>query len=177
MSPRRGSSDPADPGPRRLHWRDPELRAAALRWAEIGRREGALMARQKGASDGKHRDPGRPSKLGPEILSELLMAIRVGAMREDAARFARISSATLYRWLKDPQPNFARFRDLLSLAELEVKMQVTANLLRLTRVDTRAAIAWLQTRYPEEWPQARYRMKDPRLRKRRRSVAPGRRGP
>ena len=143
-SPRAGPGRPTRPYP--------ELAAEMLRWSEIGRREGSRAPRRKGRTGPEHPRRGRPSKLGPDVLSRFLMAIRAGDTREGAARFAGISSATLYRWLRDRRPRFARFRRLLSRAELEVKMMVTTNLYRLALRETRAAVFWLQTRYPEDWP-------------------------
>ena len=125
-----------------------DFASARLRWAEIGRLEGLELVAQ--ASGVRRR--GRPSKMGPETLSRFLLALRAGASRADAARFAGIAESTFYRWESRKGPAFDRFRSLVERAELEVKVEVTTNLYRLALRETRAALVWLRTRYPDEWP-------------------------
>ena len=82
-------------------------------------------------------------------MSPFLMAIRVGNYREVAARYAGISPATLYRWLKRTEPEYVAFRRVLDMVEAEVEVMVTTNLFLLSRTSTSAALAWLRTRYPK----------------------------
>lgn len=46
------------------------------------------------------KQPGRPPKISPEIISAIITAIKAGNYMETAAAFAGISKDTLYRWLK-----------------------------------------------------------------------------
>jgi hypothetical protein len=94
---------------------------------------------------------GRPSKLTPRVVGDLVMATRAGVSRKDAARFAGVSEATLHRWLHARGRQFDLVRTLLGEAEIAVKIEVTSNLYRLALRETRAALIWLSWRHPEEW--------------------------
>lgn len=123
-----------------------DFASARLRWAETGRREGQALFGQRGS-----RNRGRPSRLGPETLSRLLLALRTGASRSDAARFAGVGESTFYRWWARRGPAFDRLRWLVERVEIEVKVEVTTNLYRLALRETRAALIWLRARHPDEW--------------------------
>ena len=125
--------------------------ADMTRWAEYAQRE-PLWAATAPLGRGKSpRRAGGPSKVTADVVGPFLMAARAGNYRETAARFAGISDATLYRWLRDPRPEFAALREALVIVEAEVECEVTANLVRLALRDTKAAIFWLQNRYPQRW--------------------------
>ena len=119
-------------------------------WSEFARRE-PLWASTGGAAGSSHRPPGRPAKLNAEVVGRFLMVIRAGNYREVAARFAGIGPATMYRWMRDPRPEYAAFRMALDLCEAEVEVEVIGNLFRLSRTSTRAAAFILSRRWPERW--------------------------
>jgi hypothetical protein len=79
------------------------------------------------------------------------MAVRAGNYRETAARFAGIGPATLHRWLGDPRAPYVALREALNMVEAEVEVEVVANLVRLSRTSTSAAVFWLERRHPERW--------------------------
>ncbi len=102
------------------------------------------------SADGRRR-PGRPSRLTPGVVERYLFAIRLGNYRSVAARMAGISPATHYRWQRDTRPQFVAFWAAVDRAEAQCEVEVTANIVRLSRRSTRAALFWLSHMYPERW--------------------------
>jgi hypothetical protein len=121
------------------------------RWAEYARREPLWAPPGDGAGGSRRLRPGRPSRLNSEVVGRYLMAIRAGNFREPAARFAGIGPATMYRWMRDPRPEYAAFRMALLQCEAEVEVEVIGNLMRLSRTCTRAGRFLLERRWPERW--------------------------
>jgi hypothetical protein len=124
-------------------------------WSELARREPLWAPAGQGLGGSSRRGPGRPPKLNPEVVGKLLMAVRAGNYPEVAARWAGISAATYYRWLRDPRPPYAAVRAALAMADAELEAEVIGNLVRLSRTSTRAAAFILSRRWPERWAQLR----------------------
>jgi hypothetical protein len=153
--PMAAADAPASPQPRLSRHRRPTrpprgLAAEMYRWAEVARHE-PLWAVPGDRANPSRRKPGRPSRLNPEVVATLLTAVRAGNFRETAAELAGVAPATMYRWLRDPRPPFVALRAALERVEAEVEVEVVANLVRLSRTSTAAAVFWLERRHPERW--------------------------
>lgn len=107
------------------------------------------------------RRPGRPALMPEEALQRFLTALRTGNTRKDAAIYAGLTDQSVKNWLwrgrghdksRPPTPEYVRFARMVEEAEVTAKILVTGNLVARARHDTGAALAWLQTRYPEDWP-------------------------
>lgn len=107
------------------------------------------------------RRPGRPSLLPEDVLQRFLAAIRAGNTRADSAAYAGISETSVKHWMmrgqgrdknRQPTPEHVRFARMVIEAEAAVKVLVVGNLVARSREDTRAALAFLQTKFPGEWP-------------------------
>jgi hypothetical protein len=89
-----------------------------------------------------------------------LQALGLGYNRTDAIRFADVGESTFYRWMVDHRPEFREFRESVERVETEresargdasLRVRAVGNLLRLSRRNTKAALAWLAISAPEEW--------------------------
>jgi hypothetical protein len=89
------------------------------------------------------------------VVGKILMAVRAGCYPEVAARWAGVSAATYYRWVRDPRPPYVAFRAALDLADAACEAMVIGNLVRLSRTSTRAARFLLERRWPERWAKPR----------------------
>jgi hypothetical protein len=137
---------------RRRPRRPPRRLAADLyEWAEYARREPLWAPPGEGADGSRRRRPGRPAKLNHQVVGKVLMAVRAGNFRETAARFAGIGPATLFRWLRDPRPQYVAFQAALDMVDAECEVELVGNLFRLSRTSTRAAIFLLERRYCDRW--------------------------
>jgi len=100
-------------------------------------------------------DPGRPTRLSPEIQERILHAMKLGASRADAAQFAGIGERTLREWLRvgaeEPDGPFAALRAKVLEAEGNVKVTLVGCVLKAAVSDWRAALALLQCRHPAEY--------------------------
>lgn len=68
--------------------------------------------------------PGRPSKLTPELVEQIIDAVLEGAYIETAAQAAGIGKTTLYRWLRRADDVEARTLEQLEDADLEDNAEV-----------------------------------------------------
>jgi hypothetical protein len=125
--------------------------ADMTRWAEHARREPLWAATTPTCPGKSPRRPRRPAKVSQDVVGRFLMAVRAGNSRDTAARFAGISNATLYRWLRDPRPPFSALRQALLIAEAEVECEVVTTLYNRSFGDTEAAVFLLERRFPDRW--------------------------
>lgn len=97
----------------------------------------------------------RPSKLTGEARDRIVAAIRAGNYAEPACRSAGISAATYYRWMargeQEEAGSYAEFREAVLLAEAEAEVHAVAVMRRAMPQDWRAAITYLERRYPARW--------------------------
>jgi hypothetical protein len=104
-------------------------------------------------SVGVRRCPGRPSTFDQTRAERIVWLVRHGVDMTKAAHDEGIARSTLYRWLDDPRPEFVAFRAAIDQAAAEIEAAVTANIVRASRTDWRAGLAWLRTMHPERWPE------------------------
>ena len=96
----------------------------------------------------------RPSKLTDEVQDRIVRAIRAGNYAEAACHSAGISSSTFYRWMTrgDAEAGAYRvFREAVLQAEAEAEVHAVAIIRRAMTDDWRAAMAYLERRYPSRW--------------------------
>jgi transposase-like protein len=97
----------------------------------------------------------RPTKLTPQAKQRIVAAIRAGNYAETSARSAGISPATYYRWLKRGADEEAGiYRELLDevrLAEADAEVHAVATIRKAMPKDWRAALAYIERRYPDRW--------------------------
>lgn len=99
----------------------------------------------------------RPTKLTPEVVKKIVLAINAGNYAKVAAQMAGIGETTYYRWLEMSEKPSARkeyreFRESIERAEAE------AEVIALTRVrqaadngDWKAAGWFLERKHGERW--------------------------
>ena len=97
----------------------------------------------------------RPSKLTPVVRERIVQAIRAGNYAESAARAAGIAASTYYRWMergeRESAGAFREFAEAVRLAEAEAEVHAVAIIRRAMGEDWRAALAYLERRYPGRW--------------------------
>lgn len=105
--------------------------------------------------------PGRPNVLTPEIERRFIMAVAAGQYRAVAARMCGLAPVTVEKWIRigrgvdtqrKPQPEYIRFAMLVDQAEAMAEAMVTNNVIKRSKYDHNAGLAWLRTRHPERWP-------------------------
>jgi hypothetical protein len=93
----------------------------------------------------------RPTKRTRFRIDGILVALRAGATRTEAARRVEIDPATLRRWLS----RSARFCAVVERAEAEAAVLMASRVTQAASKDWRAAAWWLERRRPSEWKGAR----------------------
>ena len=97
----------------------------------------------------------RPTKLTPEIQARIVTAIRAGNYAGPAARSAGISEPTYYRWLErganEEQGIYREFHDAVRRAEADAEVHAIVVIRKGMERDWRAALAYVERRYPERW--------------------------
>ena len=97
----------------------------------------------------------RPTKLTDELQERILKAVRAGNYAEAAARASGIAPSTYYRWLQrgslEEKGAYREFSEALRQAEAEAEVHAVAILRRAMAEDWRAALAYLERRYPGRW--------------------------
>lgn len=97
----------------------------------------------------------RPTKLTSELQTRIVQAIRAGNYADAAARSAGISPSTYYRWLERGERAASgahrEFRDAVKRAEADAEVHAVAIVRKAMAEDWRAAMAYLERRYPERW--------------------------
>jgi len=106
---------------------------------------------------------GRKSKLTPERAEQIVELIADGNYATVACRAAGIAQTTLYEWLKLGRKTEAKykhywsFREQYELAEATAEADCVATITRIAtegkkaRGDWRAAMTFLERRYPDRW--------------------------
>ena len=98
---------------------------------------------------------GRPTKLSDEVRERIVQAIRAGNYADAAAQSAGISPSTYYRWMargeQEASGAFHAFREAVVRAEAEAEVHAVAIVRRAMGDDWRAAVAYLERRYPARW--------------------------
>lgn len=106
-----------------------------------------------GAKGRPKRPPGRPSKLTPEVVSDLVSALETGVRSSDACAFAGISMTLFTRWLDqgaaEEKPEYVEFLHSVNAARARGRVVAADRILKASKHDWRAA-AWLLERTDRE---------------------------
>tara|TARA_Y100001937_G_scaffold85964_1_gene116304 strand:+ start:3552 stop:4046 length:495 start_codon:yes stop_codon:yes gene_type:complete len=98
---------------------------------------------------------GRPSKLTPKVLEDIVKWLKLGYYQEDAAVMAGISKSTFYGWLKkaeDGDSRFLEFSDAVKKARAESEGAHIMNIRKAADNGVWQASAWfLERSYPGKW--------------------------
>jgi len=102
------------------------------------------------------REPGRPTKLDPEVQEKTVRALLLGNHRQDAAAYAGIGAATLRRWMlrgqQERESPYAEFRKAVLEAEARAKITAVGCINKAARDgEWRAAAWWLQRHFPHQF--------------------------
>lgn len=99
-----------------------------------------------------HDDSHQSIVMSPEIVESIFLAIRGGAFRSTAARWAGVHPNTMSNWLRlgqsghEPYAGFAK-----GLAYVEASSELAATQRLSSHRDFRAIIAFLERRYAARW--------------------------
>ncbi len=132
-----------------------------------------IVASQPGAPAGSQvSQPGRRTKLTPEVVGRLCAALSVGATRKDAAILSGISYETFRRWMNrgeqdvhdaeaglplesgrppEVKTDHAVFCMAILKAEATIAMRLEMVIYDAALNDPFVALKWLERRYPAEW--------------------------
>lgn len=98
---------------------------------------------------------GRPSKLDDLTAQRVVQAVAKGVPRDTAARLARISPTTLYKYLRlgrAGDPEFVEFAQRVKAAEAEAEDELLGLIRDTARGGTWQAAAWLlERRMPKKY--------------------------
>lgn len=100
---------------------------------------------------------GRKLKLTPELIDQVVTAIRLGNYAQTACELVGIGTTTYYRWLETAEKSgspaiYREFRDALKQAEAEAEVRTVARIMRAAEDGTWQASAWyLERKHPEKW--------------------------
>ena len=106
----------------------------------------------------------RPSKLTPETQKRIIDAIELGLPPEAAAAHAGIACSTFYKWTargreEDDGP-YAELVEALKSAEHKGEGSLALLVRRAAEVDWKAAMTYLERRWPQRWARRMYRPDD-----------------
>lgn len=91
---------------------------------------------------------GRPSVMTAAVLHNIRIALEAGATEKDAAEFAEIGYATF----QDHKTHNRDFRDAVTKWKANARLLAIGAVMQAARQgDWKAAVTWLERRYPEEW--------------------------
>lgn len=97
----------------------------------------------------------RPTKLTEQLQDRLVKAIRAGNYAESAARSCGISASTYYRWMQRGEREgdgiYRELAEAVRQAEAEAEVYAVAVIRRAMGEDWKAALAYLERRYPGRW--------------------------
>jgi transposase len=103
----------------------------------------------------KTRQPGRPSKLTPEVQERIISAIRAGNYASVAAAYAGVGERTFYTWMEkgesQPSGKYAQFRHAVKSAESEAEVRAVATIQKLMPDTWQAAMTYLERKFPNRW--------------------------
>lgn len=98
---------------------------------------------------------GRPSKLTPKVLEDIVKWLKLGYYQEDAAVMAGISKSTFYGWLKKAEEGddrFLEFSDAVKKARAESEGAHIMNIRKAADNGVWQASAWfLERSFPGKW--------------------------
>ena len=98
---------------------------------------------------------GRPPKLTLEVREKIVNAIRQGNYRHVAAQWAGIGSTTFKRWMSlgkvQRRGPHASFRAAVLEAEQAAEIMAVSLIMKAAKIDWRAALAFLERKFPERW--------------------------
>lgn len=100
---------------------------------------------------------GRTSKLTPEVVDKICIAIRAGNYAKIAAAMAGVAETTYYRWLEmAEEPNakkeYREFRESINRAEAEAEVAAVARIRQAADNGTWQAAGWLlERKNGERW--------------------------
>ena len=104
---------------------------------------------------GKREGAGRPTKLTPEVVDKILLAIRGGNFRGVAARWAGSSDRALRRVMeegrKHPSSEAGEIRRRIIEAEEAAEINCVRLVLEAAKRDVKHAEWWLERRRPHRW--------------------------
>jgi hypothetical protein len=104
----------------------------------------------------------RRSKIDDDALvGRILDALRAGCTYEASASAGPISPSTFYEWMRhgetDPESAYGEFAERVRDAELEAERRITEQWTAAVPSDWRAAVAFLERRFPERWRKPEHR--------------------
>ena len=98
---------------------------------------------------------GRPTKLTPDRQRVLVDAIRAGNFYEVACAAADVDYSTFRRWMVAGEEGrgkaYSEFREAITRAESAAERDALTHLQNAMPADWRAAMAFLERRYPDRW--------------------------
>jgi transposase len=123
-------------------------------WPVLLIRQESPALRKGRAMDDRRTEPrqavGRPTRLTPERIENMLQAVRAGSPLESAARFAGISRASLYRYLRSSAPEHVAFRSAVSAARATLEVRLSGTIYQEALNDPKWALVWLE-RFSPAW--------------------------
>jgi len=97
----------------------------------------------------------RPTKLTPAVRERIIKAVRAGNYAEAACRAAGISPSSYYRWMQRGETEesgiYHELHNAVRRAEAEAEVYAVAIIRRAMGEDWRAAMSYLERRYPSRW--------------------------
>lgn len=103
----------------------------------------------------KKKGPGkRRSVVFPVVRKKIVDALRNGALRVDAAKFAGINDALLRQWIHRGRVGmepYVTFVTEVETAEAEAAIRMTQVIFAAAPKDWRAAMEWLKHNRPDVW--------------------------
>lgn len=107
---------------------------------------------------------GRPSKLTPELLADVITQIKAGNYREVVAKACGFGGRTFVTWMglgkKFPDGLYGEFRRGVLKAEAEAETALVNSWSTIAFADWQAAARFLATKYPDRWSSDRKRLRD-----------------
>ncbi len=95
------------------------------------------------------------TKLTPELQEALVQAIRAGNYAAVAVQYAGISRSTFYRWMQRGQRAksglYCEFFEAIRRAESQAEVRAVAILQGHMKDSWRAAMTFLERKYPDRW--------------------------
>lgn len=103
----------------------------------------------------KRKYAGRPTKLEPAAVDKIVTALRSGAWRYVAARWAGVSPRVFREWMakgkRQPKSVFAAFRRSVIEAETTAEIKIGAVIFKEASVNAEVALKYLSVRHRKRW--------------------------
>ena len=98
---------------------------------------------------------GRPTKLTEDLKEQLCRLISAGNYINTACQVAGITEQAFHSWIRrglyEEEGIYHDFARAVERAEAQAKARNVAIIQAAAKDDWRAALTWLERRYPEEW--------------------------